>query len=398
MTRSDTDRLADAFARAVRPAAFAFAAITAVMAWLAMAADLLPANGVLQVLIPGTGVLLVLAGGVPLTLGRPPQALELAAGLVFMEAGFAAYLLTVHLPANATTSSFALSPLKIAIVAFTLGADRSWWPAVTGTIAAVTTELVCWLVGSPLGYAWTIDGPHVASVVVVIAGSVAFAMARRRAGLARAAHTRLTDEETVRDAEAHARARAAAVVHDTALNDLAVLATTAPGPLPAPLAERLSASLALLASPDWLHARADPLPATSSRADGVLDAVERARAGGLGVQLEGDPAALARLDADRERALALAVEQCLTNTQRHAGTTDAEVTVLAGDGEISVLVTDSGTGFDADAIGDDRLGIRSSVRARIEDAGGSVRIFSRPGLGTSILLSVPAPLVDTAAS
>jgi len=37
----------------------------------------------------------------------------------------------------------------------------------------------------------------------------------------------------------------------------------------------------------------------------------------------------------------------------------------------------------------DRLGLRRSVRDRIESIGGTVQVWSTPGRGTSIVLSVP---------
>ena len=46
-------------------------------------------------------------------------------------------------------------------------------------------------------------------------------------------------------------------------------------------------------------------------------------------------------------------------------------------------------GFDEAEVSPDRLGLAGSVRARIEDAGGSVRVFARPGVGTTVLLTVP---------
>ena len=36
-----------------------------------------------------------------------------------------------------------------------------------------------------------------------------------------------------------------------------------------------------------------------------------------------------------------------------------------------------------------RLGLSTAVRARIEAVGGSVRIFAQPGVGTTVLLTVP---------
>jgi signal transduction histidine kinase len=53
------------------------------------------------------------------------------------------------------------------------------------------------------------------------------------------------------------------------------------------------------------------------------------------------------------------------------------------------MVVDHGRGFDPSAVGEDRLGIRSSVIARIENCGGSVRLWSAVGAGTSIVMTVP---------
>jgi signal transduction histidine kinase len=64
------------------------------------------------------------------------------------------------------------------------------------------------------------------------------------------------------------------------------------------------------------------------------------------------------------------------------------------------MISDDGAGFDTDAVQADRLGLSASVRARIEDLGGAVRIFAKPGFGTSVLLTVPragAALLGTGA-
>ena len=65
------------------------------------------------------------------------------------------------------------------------------------------------------------------------------------------------------------------------------------------------------------------------------------------------------------------------------------VAVGPGDGEVTVVVVDSGAGFDLDEVPDDRIGLRTSIKGRIEQEGGSVRIWSRPGVGTTVVLSVP---------
>ena len=55
------------------------------------------------------------------------------------------------------------------------------------------------------------------------------------------------------------------------------------------------------------------------------------------------------------------------------------------------MVIDAGKGFFEAETGADRLGLRQSVRRRIENVGGTVRVWSTPGRGTSVMIRVPAP-------
>ena len=119
------------------------------------------------------------------------------------------------------------------------------------------------------------------------------------------------------------------------------------------------------------------------------EALGIARDAGITVDIAGDPGALELLGPRRRDALESAVGQCLVNVIRHAGVDEAEVAVGAGDGEVTVVVVDSGAGFDVDAVPDDRIGLRTSIKGRIEQEGGTVRIWSRPGVGTTVVLSVP---------
>jgi signal transduction histidine kinase len=53
------------------------------------------------------------------------------------------------------------------------------------------------------------------------------------------------------------------------------------------------------------------------------------------------------------------------------------------------MITDQGAGFDMTAIPADRLGVRASIIDRIEAVGGSAQIWSTPGGGTSVMLTIP---------
>ena len=84
------------------------------------------------------------------------------------------------------------------------------------------------------------------------------------------------------------------------------------------------------------------------------------------------------------------MHQCLVNVVDHAGIGSAEVILTASDDEVSVMVLDSGRGFSIDDTGSDRLGLRQSVKRRVEAVDGSVRIWSTPGAGTSVIIRLPA--------
>lgn len=179
--------------------------------------------------------------------------------------------------------------------------------------------------------------------------------------------------------------RATARLHDTALLHLVAIASAGSGPVDDRLRAAIRRDLALIAGPDW----AIDQPETSAahpRLDRALTAAEHA---GLEVRVTGDPAALALVTPERAEALEAAVAQCLVNVGRHAGVDVAEVAIGVGDGELSIAVMDAGSGFDESAVPIDRIGLRTSIRGRIEQVGGTVRLWSTKRVGTTIVLSVP---------
>jgi signal transduction histidine kinase len=305
-----------------------------------------------------------------------------------MEAGFAFYLATLHVTSafDRTTSSFGLSLFKAALIAYCVNAGRRWGPAAFSVGVVVVSELLCAVLGPRFGYAWSFDGAELGALGIVVLASIGFAVARHRAEAPRRVFARAADEDALLHTRAIARSRAARVVHDTVLNDLAVLATSEPGPLAPAFADRLAATLELLASPDW----SVPPVGDDARMTGPVEAaVERAVAAGLTVGIEGEVSALGDLAPDVHRALGGAVDQCLTNILRHADVGAAELTVLPETDGVTVMITDAGAGFEVADVPPDRIGLAGSIRARIEDAGGSVRVFARPGVGTTVLLTVP---------
>ena len=77
---------------------------------------------------------------------------------------------------------------------------------------------------------------------------------------------------------------------------------------------------------------------------------------------------------------------------KHSGTAHAELAVYASSADVSVMIVDTGRGFDAERVAPDRFGLRASVQERIEEVGGSVKIFSTLGRGTSVMIRVPVAL------
>ena len=86
------------------------------------------------------------------------------------------------------------------------------------------------------------------------------------------------------------------------------------------------------------------------------------------------------------RALVLAARQALSNAVTHAAGRGLHIVVDgAGDRGVRVIVTDTGPGFDLDRIGQDRLGIRASILARMAAVAGTADIRSDER-GTTVTL------------
>lgn len=86
------------------------------------------------------------------------------------------------------------------------------------------------------------------------------------------------------------------------------------------------------------------------------------------------------------RAVVLATRQAIGNAVRHVNGRGLHLVVNGrGDDGVSVTVSDTGSGFDVDAIGEDRLGIRASIIARMAGVAGTATIVSS-SVGTTVTL------------
>ena len=106
------------------------------------------------------------------------------------------------------------------------------------------------------------------------------------------------------------------------------------------------------------------------------------------------PADPVRLPARTARELTAAVSAALDNVARHCEPgTKAYVLVEEEPGAVTVSVRDEGDGIAAERLAQaesqGRLGMAQSIRGRITDLGGRVRVTSAPGDGTEIEMTVP---------
>jgi PAS domain S-box-containing protein len=100
-----------------------------------------------------------------------------------------------------------------------------------------------------------------------------------------------------------------------------------------------------------------------------------------------------RFPPEVELVLFRVAQEALRNAWRHAQATRAEITVEFGDGKIRITVRDNGKGFDlpettGDLVKQGRLGL-AGMRERIQLVGGILRIESKPGEGTMVVIEAP---------
>ena len=236
------------------------------------------------------------------------------------------------------------------------------------------------------------------STYLVLVGAMVLAgIDRRLSNAAQPAIHRAVQDGANRQLRDALDTRAIALLNDTTVAQLVALSLAEPGALSPDLQASLRYTLTTLHNTNWLtdiDARSNTTPqptvSTAWLSSAVCTAIDRARDRGLQIDVTGDRDAIARLDAGSDRDVGLAVQQCLVNVILHSGIAAAEVAIEQDLATISLRITDAGRGFTESESASDRLGLRQSVRRRIEQLGGSVVIWSRPGAGTSVRLTVPA--------
>jgi signal transduction histidine kinase len=231
---------------------------------------------------------------------------------------------------------------------------------------------------------------------LVLAGAVLstglLRAARRVSSIGRAHRSERQASET----EAQRR-QGARLLHDTVLATLTLLAHSGVGVSREALRRQAGDDARLLRQ---LRLSASPLSvsgvAAEDQGDGTIGAdhgdnleAVRNRFERLGLDVSWHGAGTVSLRPDRLDAFLLALAECLENVRRHSGVSEAHVTITDDETTVRALVTDNGVGFEPAAVPAGKLGYRESIVGRLEEAGGTARVFSAQGSGTTVVLEMP---------
>jgi two-component system sensor histidine kinase DegS len=108
---------------------------------------------------------------------------------------------------------------------------------------------------------------------------------------------------------------------------------------------------------------------------------------GIAVDLDADDESW-ELPPDIEMTATRIIQEALTNIAKHARAKQASVCVDYEFGKLHCVIKDDGVGFEADAASGS-FGLYA-MQDRAERCGGTLRVQSRPGEGTTIDLVIPA--------
>lgn len=280
-------------------------------------------------------------------------------------------------------------------------------PAVALVLVGVTATTV------RAGIAWTVGGFVLSSIVTVVSALIVgvpivpgygalftlllmLAIYGALAAIQRSLRKRVPDfdaleEETRRIAlEENLRVRVTAAVHDTLLNDLS-LVMNAPDELDPRMIARLREDLDTLTGAEWLTESAEVVvdDQDAMLRNRIMLIVSEMQWRGLTVHVTGSGSGIYRVSDETAIVILDVMRVCLENVLRHSGVTVAEMDLAYSTDGVTLMIVDEGAGFDPDAIAPDRLGLRNSVVERVRSVGGSVKIWSSPGEGTSIVVNLP---------
>ena len=336
-------------------------------------------------------------------LERSPSAFIAGSYLVIGSLCVAWYSLiaSAQLGTPVANDNYSIVLLKLALILVigvgpSLGASMVWVTAGYLMGEAASTLALLWL-SAP----WVFDSVSFATWFIVMGLLAVLRLDRVAARDSQTEIYRAARDEMLADVRRVFEHRAAALLHDTVLNQLAVIAHSS-GTLSPAAQSSIHSDLESIVGQEWFDLGEAMKGGDQSRSDHCRDAtpndraarlramIDEAAADEVEVQVDGDTTGIEALDAESFDELSRAIAQCVVNVRRHAHTESAEVILGGNASEASAMVIDGGRGFALDARTDGRLGVGTSIVGRLETIGGSAIVWSQPGKGTSVLLRVPA--------
>ncbi|HEX4399805.1 MAG TPA: sensor histidine kinase [Galbitalea sp.] len=106
---------------------------------------------------------------------------------------------------------------------------------------------------------------------------------------------------------------------------------------------------------------------------------------GIAVSVEADDTAT--LDRDREVVLLRCAQEALANVRKHSSADAAALTLAVRDSEVSLSISDDGSGFDPEAPSSG-FGL-TGLRKRLTLARGNLDVTASPGGGTTLIATLP---------
>jgi signal transduction histidine kinase len=207
--------------------------------------------------------------------------------------------------------------------------------------------------------------------------------AARQTDIANSAVIKSSIQQAQVDAVERERQRIDALVHDRVLNTL-VLASKANSSTEQRAVEQMSKD----AITSLEEAGNEPKDSGEVTLLGLYRALRKAAVRMIpSIEVETTSAGLLELPGYVAEAVTEATIQALDNAARHSNARNIRLYLGSSSAnDLVIKLIDDGIGFKLDRIAKDRIGIRTSISARLEMAGARAEIITNPGDGTTIVI------------
>ncbi|GAB3256162.1 sensor histidine kinase [Kineosporia babensis] len=343
-------------------------------------------RSLLVALIGVFGVMAAPAGALPLVLVLLTATVALAAFEIMRRSPRTSSLLAVLLAAAICLAQPWTAPI---------GYDASEWAF---NVVAVTAITLQWQwpvrVATPLAalliaVQWTLGGGQTFLAIRVLVecavarvGYECLLLLSRRLDRLRLEHDALQRSVALADAQRRQLREQLALLHDTVASTLLMVASSHPQAERADVAQQVRRDLALLTAAERGHPAGADLVAVST----LIGSVAEQSTITVTRTTQGQP----RMPARPALAMLRALREALTNIERHAGVTRAELAARSHGERVIVELSDQGTGFEPNSVSPHRRGISASIVERLQAVGGQASITTTPGSGTTVRLEWPA--------